>query len=72
MEKVKTIIIVILAVLVTIGSIFAINQIITYKKTEQEIESILSKIEKEQANLTEYIIYGTHLNLKGEIFSDIR
>lgn len=33
-------------------------------------ERIFSKVDEKQANLTEYIVYGTHLNIKGEVSAE--
>lgn len=67
MEKVKTIVILILAILVILGAIFIINQIKANKESEEQMQDILKNVQEEKASLTEYVIYGTHLNLKGEI-----
>ncbi len=67
MEKVKTIVILILAILVILGGIFIINQIKANKESEEQMQDILKNVQEEKASLTEYVIYGTHLNLKGEI-----
>ena len=67
MDKVKTIVILILAILVILGGIFIINQIKANKESEEQMQDILKNVQEEKASLTEYVIYGTHLNLKGEI-----
>ena len=67
MGKVKTIVILILAILVILGGIFIINQIKANKESEEQMQDILKNVQEEKASLTEYVIYGTHLNLKGEI-----
>lgn len=46
---------------------FVVYEIIESKENEAGIENILSQTEMQNARLTEYIVYGTHLSLKGEI-----
>lgn len=42
------------------------------QSNKMAIEEILSEVENIEANLNEYIVYGTHLNIKGEIKDSIK
>lgn len=60
----KRIILALLLLLIIAGIAFGIYAF-TYSETG--MKSIFGKVQEKNANLTEFIIYGTHLNLKGEI-----
>ena len=56
----------ILIILIILIALFSIYIVQNDKISKIELEEILLKVEEEEANLTEYIVYGTHLNLKGD------
>ena len=60
----KRIILALLLLLIIAGIAFGIYAF-TYSETG--MKSIFGKVQEKNANLTEFIINGTHLNLKGEI-----
>ncbi len=64
-------IIIVFLVLILIG-ILSTCIIILNSKNKEEIENILQSSEIKNAELTEYIVYGTHLNIKGEVKEDAK
>ena len=66
-SKVKVIILVLLVTSVFISLLYSIYVIKNAKYKKDGMISIFDKVQINQANLTEYIVYGTHLNIKGEI-----
>ncbi len=63
----KKLIFILIIILIIVGSIFAISKIGKVKNEKDHEKEIFESLEIEEANLTEYIVYGTHLNLKGEL-----
>lgn len=57
----------ILIILIIIVIVFAIYIVQNREHEKVQIEDIFGKVEMLEAELTEYIVYGTHLNIKGEI-----
>ena len=65
--RIKKIILIVLIVAIIIGCFFAIYVVRNIKYRAEGMANILEKTSDTKADLTEYIVYGTHLNLKGEI-----
>lgn len=63
-KAVKRITLAFLLILIIIGIVFGIY-IFTFNETG--MKSIFGKVQNMNVNLTEFIVYGTHLNIKGEI-----
>lgn len=63
---VKTIL-AILIILVLLIVAFIVYKMQNDKVSKEALVDIFEYIENEEADLTEYIIYGTHLNIKGNI-----
>ena len=67
-SKAIILIFIVIIVLIFFGAIFL------YKNSQDErtiTRNIFAELENIEANLTEYIVYGTHLNLKGDVYDDI-
>lgn len=60
---------IILLILIIAGVLYLIYSYKEYNKNG--MEKIFGKVEEKVANLTEYIVYGTHLNLKGTIDDEL-
>ena len=60
----KRITLALLLVIIIAGVIFGIYAVTS---NETGMKSIFGKVQNINANLTEFIVYGTHLNIKGEI-----
>lgn len=58
-------------ILIIIIIAFLVYRINNDKLMEKNIEHIFSEVEAKEANLTEYVVYGTKLNIKGEIEESI-
>lgn len=69
MRHVKVYVSIILLILIIAGVLYSIYGYNEYNKNG--MEKIFGKVEEKVANLTEYIIYGTHLNLKGTIDDEL-
>lgn len=54
-------------ILLFICGMFTIYVFEDNKENIKTMEHVLHEVENEEAILTEYIVYGTHLNMKGEI-----
>ena len=67
MRKRKNIVIIILIILIIVVAFIAVMAI----RRKASMEKIFGKIENINAYLTEYIVYGPHLNIKGEIRENI-
>lgn len=67
MRKRKNIVIIILIILIIVVAFIAVMVI----RRKASMEKIFGKIENINAYLTEYIVYGPHLNIKGEIRENI-
>lgn len=63
----RLIFILIIIILIIVGSVFAISKIEQVKNEKNHEKEIFESLELSEANLTQYIVYGTHLNLKGEL-----
>ncbi len=61
-KKFPIIRITLLLAIILVG-VYSVKTNVNNKKTMQEI---FEKVENTEASLTEYIVYGTHLNIKGE------
>lgn len=68
-KKVLAVTMIMLVSILVILLAFVIYEITNSNKTKQETEDILNRAETENAVITEYTVYGTHLNLKGEILA---
>ena len=67
----KKIFIIALTTLAILGIAFLGIIIIKNKEKQEGIQSILDKVETQKADIIEYIVYGTHLNIKGAIIKEI-
>jgi len=65
------IVLMIILVVIIAGSVMFFFTKQKQEKNEATIEDILSGAESIEANLTEYIVYGTHLNVKGTLTNKI-
>lgn len=66
-SKIRLIVLIILLLIIILG-LFLVVYFVKYEKYKKDgMLSIFNKIETTKASLTEYIVYGTHLNIKGEI-----
>lgn len=57
----------ILAILIILIILILAFGLYIFVSDKNGMEKIFSKVEEEEASLTEYIVYGTHLNIKGEV-----
>lgn len=57
----------ILAILFILVILILAFGIYIFVSNKNGMERILGKVDEKQATLTEYIVYGTHLNIKGEV-----
>ena len=64
-----TLMILLILIILIIGFTIYIAQ--NKQNSKHVIEEVLSNVQNIEANLTEYIVYGTHLNIKGEIKDEI-
>ncbi len=61
-----------IAIVIVIAIVIFVFYLVKLNKEDKEsLNHIFAEIDSQNANLTEYIIYGTHLNLKGEIIENI-
>lgn len=63
----KNFLIIALTIILILGIAFLGLMIIKDKENQEETQSILDKVEIQKADILEYIVYGTHWNLKGAI-----
>lgn len=52
-------------------AVFAVSNMKTEQKNKDVMKEIFESVEMQEANLTEYIVYGTHLSIKGELVDQI-
>lgn len=63
----KKIIVILLLILIILGAVFAIYKMQETKVTKDHEKEIFESLEITEVDLTEYVVYGTHLNIKGEL-----
>lgn len=56
-----------LAILLILIILIVAFSLYIFVSDKNGMEKLFSKVEEEEAILTEYIVYGTHLNIKGEL-----
>ena len=66
-KKILTVIITMLISILVVLIAFVMYKVVNNNKSKKGVENILSQTETNNAIITEYIVYGTHLSLKGEI-----
>lgn len=63
----KKLIFILIIILIILGVIFAVAMVGKTKVQKDHMKEIFESLEIAEAELTEYVVYGTHLNLKGEL-----
>lgn len=63
----RKLIFILIIIVVILGVIFAVAKIGQTKVQKDHMKEIFESLEIAEAELTEYVVYGTHLNLKGEL-----
>lgn len=63
----KKLIFILIIIVIILGVIFAVSKIGQTKVQKDHMKEIFESLELTEAELTEYVVYGTHLNLKGEL-----